>query len=129
MFYHQKVAKVRVFADIQNFALCARHFLCRCIVLLHVCACVCDPPSLKQLHNICLFTVLLHCMCMRVMPNHFNKSMAFAMRGRHKTSKIYTATNSKPLAMYSPAHLSSIAIKGTKAATWQTNGSCSPRGI
>ena len=25
MFYHQKVAMVRVFADIQNFALCARH--------------------------------------------------------------------------------------------------------
>ena len=23
MFYHQKVARVRVFADIQNFALCA----------------------------------------------------------------------------------------------------------
>ena len=25
MFYHQKVARVRVFADIQNFALRARH--------------------------------------------------------------------------------------------------------
>ena len=25
MFYHQKVARVRVFADIQNFALCASH--------------------------------------------------------------------------------------------------------
>ena len=27
MFYHQKVARVRVFADIQNFALRARHSL------------------------------------------------------------------------------------------------------
>ena len=29
MFYHQKVAMVRVFADIENFALCARHYQSR----------------------------------------------------------------------------------------------------
>ena len=29
MFYHQKVAMVRVFADVPNFALCARHYQSR----------------------------------------------------------------------------------------------------
>ena len=48
MFYHQKVARVRVFADIQNFALRAH---CVHGIPMHVLVCMCSDGRQFQLNQ------------------------------------------------------------------------------